>query len=245
MRDYVLSLASLEADLNAVGGKGAALARMAAAGFVPEGFYLTTAAYRTFVAANHLEAMIWVALDAVDVDQPSTLDQASEQIRRDFASAVIPTEVAGAVAQAYAALEGSAPVVAVRSSATAEDLPDLSFAGQQETYLNITGIEDVLASVRLCWASLWTARAIGYRLRHAIPSEGLSLAVVVQRLVPADVAGILFTANPLNGRRDQMLVNAAWGLGEAVVGGAVTPDTYAVIDGPSRLSSGGWRTRRP
>ena len=229
MRDYVLSLASLEADLYAVGGKGAALARMAAAGLpVPEGFYLTTAAYRTFVAANHLEAMIRAALDAVDVDQPSTLDRASEQIRRDFASAEIPTEIAGAVAQAYAALEGSAPVVAVRSSATAEDLPDLSFAGQQETYLNITGIENVLASVRLCWASLWTARAIGYRLRHAIPSEGLSLAVVVQRLVPADVAGILFTANPLNGRRDQMLVNAAWGLGEAVVGGAVTPDTYAV-----------------
>jgi rifampicin phosphotransferase len=229
MFDYVLSLTSPNADLETVGGKGAALARMAAAGLpVPKGFYVTTAAYHAFVAANGLKEMIGEALGTVDLDQPSTLDQASEQIRHGFESATIPRDVAGAIARAYAGLAGPDPVVAVRSSATAEDLPDLSFAGQQETYLNITGIESVLTSVRRCWASLWTGRAIGYRMRHGISAEGLGLAVVVQRLVPAEVAGILFTANPLNGRRDQAVVNAAWGLGEAVVGGLVTPDTYVV-----------------
>jgi pyruvate,water dikinase len=119
-------------------------------------------------------------------------------------------------------------VVAVRSSATAEDLPGASFAGQQETYLNINGIEQVLAAVKRCWASLWTARAIGYRARQGIGEQGLSLAVVVQMLVPAEAAGILFTANPVTGQREQAMISAAWGLGEAVVGGLVTPDSLIV-----------------
>ncbi|MGC9356943.1 MAG: PEP/pyruvate-binding domain-containing protein, partial [Anaerolineae bacterium] len=135
---------------------------------------------------------------------------------------------AGAIANAYGNLTGTEPVVAVRSSATAEDLPEASFAGQQDTFLNIEGAGPVLDAVKRCWASLWTARAIGYRARRNMSVEGIALAVVIQRLVPAEAAGILFTANPLNGRRTEAVINAAWGLGEAVVGGEVTPDTYTV-----------------
>ncbi|HAG98050.1 MAG TPA: pyruvate, phosphate dikinase, partial [Ktedonobacter sp.] len=116
----------------------------------------------------------------------------------------------------------------VRSSATAEDLPELSFAGQQETYLNMRGEAMVLDAIKRCWASLWTARAIGYRARSGIAHEEVSLAVVVQELVLADAAGILFTTNPLTDERDQVMINAAWGLGEAIVSGQVTPDTVVV-----------------
>jgi len=229
MTTYILSLGSTRADLAAVGGKGAALAQMVAAGLpVPDGFHVMTGAYQAFVAANSLAGVIQAALDQVDPDTSSTLAVAEETIRARFESAPVPPDVAAAIAQAYAGLAGVAPVVAVRSSATAEDLPDLSFAGQQDTFLNIEGIDAVLTAVKRCWASLWTARAIGYRARHHVAPEQLSLAVVVQRLVPAEVAGVLFTANPLNGRRDQALVNAAWGLGEAIVGGLVTPDTFTV-----------------
>ena len=134
--------------------------------------------------------------------------------------------------------EGDLPV-AVRSSATAEDLPELSFAGQQETYLNIHGAAMVLDAVKRCWASLWTARAIGYRARHGIAQEDVSLAVVVQELVPADAAGIMFTANPLTGARDQVMINAAWGLGEAIVGGLVTPDTVVVEKASGAITRAG------
>src|SRR5207245_5811743 len=120
------------------------------------------------------------------------------------------------------------PAVAVRSSATAEDLPGMSFAGQQESYLNVRGADCVLEAVKSCWASLWTARAIGYRARHGIAPDEVSLAVVVQELVPADAAGVLFTANPLTRVRDRVMINAAWGLGEAIVGGQVTPDTIII-----------------
>jgi len=129
------------------------------------------------------------------------------------------------------------PAVAVRSSATAEDLPELSFAGQQETYLNIHGIQAVLEAVQCCWASLWTARAISYRSGHGIDQDRVSLAVVVQLLVPAEAAGVLFTANPVTGQRDQVMISAAWGLGEAIVSGKVTPDTLIVDKGTGRVLS--------
>ena len=229
MTTYILSLGSTQADLATVGGKGAALAQMVAAGLpVPDGFHITTRAYKAFVAANRLSAVVQVLLEEVDVDRPSTLGAAEETIRTVFGSAPMPPDVAAAIAQEYADLKGVSPVVAVRSSATAEDLPDLSFAGQQDTFLNIEGVDAVLMAVKRCWASLWTARAISYRARHHVATEQLSLGVVVQCLVPAEVAGVLFTANPMNGRRDQALVNASWGLGDAVVGGVVTPDSYTV-----------------
>src|SRR6266487_2995370 len=226
---FTLPLSDVSARLLQVGGKGASLARMARAGLpVPAGFHVTTAAYRRFVAANELQEAILAALSAASADDPSTLENASQQIGKLFADGVIPHEIVEAICQAYAELGGGGQAVAVRSSATAEDLPGLSFAGQQETYLNIRGETMVLSAVKRCWASLWTAWAIGYRARHNIAQEDVSLAVVVQELVPADAAGILFTANPLTGARDQIMINAAWGLGEAIVGGQVTPDTIVV-----------------
>ncbi|HXX77711.1 MAG TPA: PEP/pyruvate-binding domain-containing protein, partial [Ktedonobacteraceae bacterium] len=226
---FVLALDDASATLDTVGGKGASLARMAAAGLpVPAGFHITTAAYRRFVAVNALQKTIMAAISEAKVDDPATLEEAARQIRSLFAQSGMPDEIAGAISLAYAALGGNDLPVAVRSSATAEDLPELSFAGQQETYLNMRGEAMVLDAVKRCWASLWTARAIGYRTLHHIAQEEVSLAVVVQQLVAADASGILFTANPLTGARDQVMINAAWGLGEAIVGGQVTPDTVVV-----------------
>jgi len=226
---FILPLSDASAQLLEVGGKGASLARMAAAGLhVPPGFHITTAAYRRFVRENRLQEQILAAVSAVTPDQPATLEEASRQIGRLFEQSAMPDAIAEAIRRAYAALGGDDLPVAVRSSATAEDLPELSFAGQQETYLNMHGEAMVLDAVKRCWASLWTARAIGYRTQHGIAQEEVSLAVVVQELVAADASGILFTANPLTGARDQVMINAAWGLGEAIVSGQVTPDTVVV-----------------
>jgi phosphohistidine swiveling domain-containing protein len=227
--EYVMHLADSQATLETVGGKGASLARLKFAGLpVPDGFHITTAAYHQFVTQNDLQPDIQAALEQVDINQPATLGAAATTIRELFADARTPPEIASAIATAYAELSGRDPVVAVRSSATAEDLPGASFAGQQETYLNVQGTAEVLKAVKRCWASLWTARAIGYRARQGIHAEGLSLAVVVQTLVPAEAAGILFTANPVTGSRDQVVISASWGLGEAVVSGLVTPDALTL-----------------
>jgi len=202
---------------------------MAAAGLpVPPGFHVTTSAYRRFVSANDLQETILDTVATANPDDPTTLENASQRIGTLFTDATIPEDIAEAIRQTYAELDGGDVAVAVRSSATAEDLPELSFAGQQETYLNMHGEAMVLDAVKRCWASLWTARAIGYRARHGIAQEEVSLAVVIQELVPADASGIMFTANPLTGARDQVMINAAWGLGEAIVGGLVTPDTVVV-----------------
>ena len=226
---FVVALDDASAQLSLIGGKGASLARMAAAGLpVPAGFHITTEAYRRFVAANALQKPILAAVSATKADDPATLEEAARQIGGLFEQSAMPDEIAEAIRQAYAALGGGELPVAVRSSATAEDLPELSFAGQQETYLNMHGELMVLDAVKRCWASLWTARAIGYRGSHHIAQEEVSLAVVVQELVSAEASGILFTANPLTGARDQVMINAAWGLGEAIVGGQVTPDTVVV-----------------
>lgn len=225
----VLALDDPAATLEQVGGKGASLAQLAAVGLpVPPGFHITTAAYRSFVTENGLQEQILETVSVATADQPTSLEEASRKIGRMFAQGSMPAEIVTAVRQAYVALGGDDLAVAVRSSATAEDLPDRSFAGQQETYLNMRGEAMVLDAVKRCWASLWTARAIGYRARSGIAHEEVSLAVVVQELVLADAAGILFTANPLTGERDQVMINAAWGLGEAIVGGQVTPDTVMV-----------------
>src|SRR5437667_6621567 len=225
----VLALDDPAATLEQVGGKGASLARLAAVDLpVPPGFHITTAAYRYFVTENGLQEQILATVSAVTAEQPTSLEEASRKIGRMFTHGSMPAEIATAIRQAYVALGGDDLSVAVRSSATAEDLPELSFAGQQETYLNMRGEAMVLDAIKRCWASLWTARAIGYRARHNIAPQDVSLAVVVQALVPADAAGILFTANPLTGARDQVMINAAWVLGEAIVGGQVTPDPFVV-----------------
>ena len=236
MNTFVLDLADPRSSLALVGGKGASLARMAQADLpVPGGFHVTTAAYQAVVDENGLQPAILAALAQVDPTRPSTLEAASSAIRARFAQANIPPEVAGAIAQAYASLPGTNPAVAVRSSATAEDLPEASFAGQQDTLLNVTGTEAVLEAARKCWGSLWTARAIGYRLRQKIDPGSVQLAIVVQLLVPAEVAGILFTSDPMTGDPDEALITSSWGLGESVVGGMVTPDSYSVSRSSGRV----------
>lgn len=236
--EYVLRLDHSQATLENVGGKGASLARLATAGLpVPGGFHVNTDAYKRFVADNDLQPAVLEAVRAANPSQPATLETASRAIADLFAHAPMPDDIARVIAQAYATLPGDNPAVAVRSSATAEDLPGLSFAGQQETYLNIRGAEAVLAAVKKCWASLWTARAIGYRAQHGIDQNAVSLAVVVQLLVPADASGILFTANPINSQRDQAMITATWGLGETIVGGLVTPDTVTVEKASGKVLS--------
>jgi rifampicin phosphotransferase len=229
---YVLPLADEMADIQRVGGKGQSLAKMIRAGLpVPDGFHVTTDAYRAFVAANNLQARILAALAGADADSPVAVEATSAAIYAYFADGVLPPDVKDAVSEAYGILSQGNPSgvpVAVRSSATAEDLPEASFAGQQVTFLNVCCEQAVLAAVQQCWASLWTARAIAYRMKQGVDPESIALAVVIQKMVLADSAGVLFTANPLNGKRDEMVINAAWGLGEAVVGGLVTPDTIIV-----------------
>ncbi len=218
--------ASAENGLAFVGGKGTNLARLFQAGLpVPEGFLITTQAYHDFVVRNGLEERI---LDLLPHEQagPEDLEAASAQIRALFGDGSFPEGLAEELAHHYGDL-GELPV-AVRSSATAEDLPDMSFAGQQDTFLQIIGIEALLRAVVACWSSLWTARAIGYRARNRVPQAGAALAVVVQRMVDSDSSGVMFTANPLTGLRTETVIDAAFGLGEALVSGLVEPDHYVV-----------------
>ena len=237
MSDHIVILLNdPQASLETVGGKGASLARLLNGGFpVPDGFHITTEAYRRFVGDNDLHPQIQTALAGVDVKKPSTLEKAALSIHAAFMGATIPEDIASEIVGAYADLSGTNPAVAVRSSATAEDLPQASFAGQQETYLNVSGAGHLLEAVKKCWGSLWTARAIGYRNRQGISQEAVALAVVVQQLVNAEVAGILFTVNPIDGNRDHVLISAAWGLGDAIVGGRVTPDEYVVEKSSGRV----------
>ncbi|MDA0789118.1 MAG: PEP-utilizing enzyme [Proteobacteria bacterium] len=217
----ILAFQTRQAELDVVGGKGRSLSEMTLAGLpVPPGFHITTAAYRDFVTSNHLQAQI-----LSEAARPGQQAEASAAIGRLFAGTGLSPLVAQDIKEAYALL-GECPAVAVRSSANAEDLPDMSFAGQQDTYLNIIGEDALLAAVRNCWVSLWTPRAISYREQMGIDHDQVAMAVVVQVMVEADVSGILFTANPATGERSEMIANASYGLGEAIVSGEVTPDTY-------------------
>jgi pyruvate,water dikinase len=231
----VVWLENLSGDtLDRAGGKAANLGEMLRAGLpVPTGFVLTTDAYEQFVTRNALQSEIEGVAQSASADDAAALDRAAQSIGALFAAGTMPEAVADALRDAYRQMGG--PTVAVRSSATAEDLSGASFAGQMESYLNIRGEEAQLAAVRRCWASLWTARAISYRARQGIPHAGVRLAVVVQQLVEADAAGVLFTANPVNGHRGQMVIDAVWGLGEALVGGQATPDHWVVEAGTGKV----------
>ncbi|MCZ6502765.1 MAG: PEP-utilizing enzyme, partial [Gammaproteobacteria bacterium] len=210
------------------GGKGKSLAKLARSGLpVPTGFVLTTKTYRDFVAANDLQPGITSAVTEAAGTDATSFDAASVKIKLLFEASTISDEIATSIRRAYADL-GEDLAVAVRSSATAEDLPNLSFAGQQDTYLNICGQDALLEAVRCCWASLWTARAIGYRQQMNIDQQAVAMAVIVQVMVQADVSGIVFTANPATGDRSEIIVNASFGLGELIVSGEVTPDTFVV-----------------
>ena len=225
---YTRSFQQLEkGDISLAGGKGANLGEMTTAGFpVPAGFVLTTEAYDAFVREHGLQEEIFRAASKVNADDPQAGEEASEEIQDLFLNAEISQEMADALLSAHAELEADA--VAVRSSATAEDLPDASFAGQQETYLNVRGKEELLDAVRRCWASLWTARAITYRFKQGIDPAEVSLAVVVQKQVTADVSGVAFSLNPQNNSYDEAVINSNFGLGESIVSGQVTPDNFVV-----------------
>jgi len=234
--NYIIPLSDPEADIETAGGKGASLARLATAGLpVSGGFIVTTEAYRQFVTKNGLEAEIFQALKNKDIGQPSSQEEVSSRIHVRFSAAEIPPEIARMIILAYADIPGRNPAVAVRSSATAEDLPEASFAGQQETYLNVRGPDAILDAIKKCWASLWSARAIGYRYRQGISPKSVAIAAVIQLLVPAEAAGILFTANPVTGDRNQAVLSASWGLGAAVVGGLVTPDSMIIDKESGRM----------
>jgi pyruvate,water dikinase len=204
------------ADVIVAGGKRANLGELAGAGFpVPDGFVLTTAAYAAAARAA-----------GVDPRDPA---RAAERLR----TAPVPGAIVTAARDAYAALGGGP--VAVRSSATAEDLPGASFAGQQDTILNVAGQEALLDAVRRCWASLWNERAVAYRASNGIDDATVALAVVVQRMVDAAVAGVLFTADPITGTRRRAAIDAVRGLADALVSGAVDPDHYLVAARSGRI----------
>ncbi|WP_236700465.1 PEP/pyruvate-binding domain-containing protein [Allosalinactinospora lopnorensis] len=227
----VIELASIDAGMaDQVGGKAANLGELLRAGLaVPPGFCLTTDAYRK---TARLDPVI-EELGRTPAGESERLNELAARARAVILDTPVPDSLRAAIAGAYERLgDDDRTAVAVRSSATAEDLPDASFAGQQDTYLDITGADDVVDAVRRCWASLWTDRAVAYRAASGIGRDSVYQAVVVQRMVDARVAGVLFTANPVTGRRTEMVVDAAEGSGAAVVSGSVTPDHF-VIDAES------------
>jgi rifampicin phosphotransferase len=222
------------ASLAQAGGKGANLGELIKAGFdVPPGFIITTAAYDLLLQSNELQAKIEQMVGLLIIDNPESVAEISRQIRDAIQYASIPNLIADSALKAYRQLKGGA--VAIRSSATAEDLPEAAFAGQQETFLNVIGEQALLDAVRSCWASLWSERAIFYRARQNVDQVSVKLAVVVQKMVPADVAGVMFTANPVSGAHDELVIDASPGLGEAVVSGLVTPDHFIVSKSRLRI----------
>ena len=220
-------------DIPYVGGKGANLGELTSAGFpVPGAFVLTTVAYDYFLGKSNILKDIEKELAGIDRSSDQNLTEAAARIRELFETYAIPADLRKEVVASYKKLfpKGKEGFVAVRSSATAEDLPDASFAGQQETFLNVRGEEDLMDKVRKCWSSLFTPRAIAYREKQGFAHEDVKLAVVVQRMVNSDVSGIMFTVDPNSGKKD-IIIEAGYGLGEAIVGGEVTPDTYTVDKG--------------
>jgi pyruvate,water dikinase len=232
MSAYVLGFHEVDRGRAAdVGGKGANLGELAKAGFpVPPGFCITTAAYRDFVRTSPtLDARLG-ELAEVAPEELGRIAELGASLRTHLASLPMPVVIGSAISAAWREL-GEQGSYAVRSSATAEDLPSASFAGQQDTYLNVRGEEELLDAVRRCWASLFTDRAIAYRGRNGFDHRAVLLAVVVQQMVVPEVSGILFTADPITGRRQTVCIDASFGLGEALVSGLVTADLYQVRAG--------------
>ncbi len=232
----VVDLAQVsDSDLPLVGGKAGKLGELVREGLpIPPGFVITTEAYQSFVEATGLSDVLKGALAGMDEAHPASVDEASRKIRSAFEAAPFPPDLRATIVAAYESFSSHHAVrfCAVRSSATAEDLADASFAGLQETYLNVQGTDHVLESVRKCWGSLFTPRVLVYRQKKGFDHSSVRLAVLVQKMVDATVSGILFTRDPNTGE-NHMIVEAGWGLGEAIVGGEVTPDHY-VIDGATQ-----------
>lgn len=226
---YVLWFHEIDkGDVAVVGGKGANLGEMTKAGFpVPGGFVVTSAAYKHMIEVNNLEGKIKAVLKGLNVEDADALNRASKAVQKLIEQSPFPKEIEEPVFKAYDKLGGN-PWVAVRSSATAEDLPEASFAGQQETYLNVRGDASVIVHIRKAWASLFEPRAIYYRVQQGFDHFKVALAVPVQRMVQSDVSGIMFSINPVTNDKTRIVIEAVWGLGENIVQGAVTPDHYEV-----------------
>jgi len=214
------------ADLGTVGGKAASLGELTGAGLpVPPGFVVTAGTYRTFIEEAGIDEELFSAVD-VDSEDSEALEAAHERAHELIVETEVPENVREEIVEAYRSLGDGETFVAVRSSATAEDLPDASFAGQQETFLNVTE-DDLVDRVQECWASLFSQRAIYYRNQKGFPHDEVDIAVVVQTMVDAEKSGVMFTSHPSTGD-PRIIIEAAWGLGEAVVSGAVSPDNYVV-----------------
>lgn len=227
---FVVSFQEVDkTDIKSVGGKAANLGEMTRAGFpVPSGFVVTVDAYDRFMEDNNLASFVDDYLNKVDVSNSDELARAAIAIQSRVNRGKVDSELAESIIRAYKKLSRGHPLVAVRSSATAEDLPNASFAGQQATFLNIKGEANVMNAVRESWASLFTARSIFYRVQNKIKHERVKMAVVVQKMVSADVSGVMFTINPVNNDKDRIVIEAIWGLGELIVSGSVVPDRYVV-----------------
>lgn len=215
-----------------LGGKCTSLAIMTKAGApVPPGFAVTTDAFDAVMQQTDLLQQIQSLQAGLDFDDVKAVDSVSEKIRALIMEQPVPAPVHDATHEAYEKLMelcGGEVPVAVRSSATAEDLPDASFAGQQDTYLWIVGRSNVMQKIRECWASLYTSRAMTYRKSNNILEEGLSMAVAVQKMVHARTSGVAMTIDPSNGDKSKIVIDASWGLGEMVVSGEVTPDNFVI-----------------
>jgi len=213
-------------DIISVGGKGASLGEMASIGLpVPGAFVVTAQAFRRFLVETGLEQKIYASIEKLDVEDNAALEKAAETAKGLVMKAKIPVAIRDDIRKAYKRMNSGNLVVAVRSSATAEDLPDASFAGQQETFLNIQGEAALLSAVQKCWASLYGARAIYYRAKQGFDDHTVNIAVVVQQLVNSEKAGVMFTSHPITGE-PTTIIEGSWGLGEAVVSGSVSPDKY-------------------
>ncbi|HEX6608281.1 MAG TPA: phosphoenolpyruvate synthase, partial [Chloroflexia bacterium] len=233
MRSYVLGFQDIDrTQLNLVGGKGANLGELCKiAGIrVPDGFCLSTAAYQRIISEAPAIHPLLDRLAPLKANDRDRIAELSGEIRRLIAGVAVPQDIRAEIARHLTRL-GEHSACAVRSSATAEDLPGASFAGQQDTYLNIIGEQAILEHIRQCWASLFTARAVTYRLQNGFDHRKVSLAVVVQQMVFAQAAGIMFTADPVTGNRKVLSIDAGFGLGEALVSGVVNADTYKVRNG--------------
>ena len=223
----------LPGDAPMLGGKNASLGTLLSAGLpVPPGFAVSADCYRKALADGGLTGQLDALTAAVDPHDPASVTAAGSQARALIGSLEVPADLAGAIRAAYARLgercgDGNLPV-AVRSSATCEDQPDASFAGEHDTYLWVRGGDEVLRHVFRCWASLFTDRGIAYRLERGYGRPNVAMSVGVQQMVRPRAAGVAFTLNPLNGDRSQIAIDASWGFGEAVVSGEVTPDNFLV-----------------
>ncbi len=232
--DYVLDFEKLDKDsLDLVGGKNASLGEMIKAGIrVPPGFAVTTDSYSAFISDSEIKDRIYAILKGLNPDDIKALDACAAEVQDLIKNTPISDEIQSAIADSYSQLCDSCAVevlpVAVRSSATAEDLPTASFAGQQDTYLWIESTEKVIENVRNCWASLFTPRAIAYRINNKFEHEKVLISVGVQKMVNSKAAGVMFTLNPTTGDISKVVIEGAWGLGETVVSGSVNPDKFVV-----------------